>query len=80
MNGIISHGIITKDMVWVIFRFVTFGREPNALYEKSVARVAFIVDLECYDDTHTSLLSTSQSWYVILVVALHHWSTCYAYT
>ena len=29
MNCIISHGIITKGIVWAIFRFVTFGERAE---------------------------------------------------
>ena len=56
--------------------FTTFDIELNARYIKSLARVALLEDLERNDATRTPLLSTSQSLYVSLVVAVGYWNVC----
>ena len=56
--------------------FTTFDIELNARYVKSLARVTLLQDLERNDATRTPLLSTSQSLYVSLVVAVGYWNVC----
>ena len=56
--------------------FTTFDIELNARYIKSLARVALLEDLERNDATRTPFISTSQSLYVSLVVAVGYWNVC----